>query len=148
MNQKSQEEIERLNPFPEDGTYQDNELNDENIPKIPILIQGYNSFAVVAKAGEISAGTFCGEKLENNLEKGIENVINWLRHNARVHLTLLEEKRIEPSGDERLAEIILSYKGKLENLCKIVYSKCFSKNIEPVLGRYNDLEREIINTKD
>ncbi|MFH1249099.1 MAG: hypothetical protein V1660_03015 [archaeon] len=132
---------ENSTPFPEDDSYQDEEIEIKD--KIPIEIQGYNSFAIVARAGEMQTGTFCGGDLGTTLEQGVCNVLGSLKHNAKVYLRLIAENRTEKIEDWGLAARIMK-SPNLESMCKIVYYSCYREKIEPQLGKYKGLEKEII----
>jgi hypothetical protein len=73
--------------------------------KIPIVISSTYSIHIQIDAGEdISCGNFCGEKFGKSIEKGIESAIAGIKYNAEVHLRLVKERRIMPTGNEWIAE--------------------------------------------
>jgi hypothetical protein len=113
--------------------------------KIPIVISGTYSIHIQIDAGEdISCGNFCGEKFGKSVEKGIESAIAGIKHNAGVHLRLVKERRIMPSGNEWIAEKILNHKDCIENLFKLIYFDYNKEEVESQLGKYSSLEKAIL----
>lgn len=140
MNPKNPEDAEKINPFPEDESYQDGE---SKIEKIPVQIYGSNHFHLIAKAGKnISAGISCGGDW-GSLEEGIERVIRGCKQNARAYLNLLKERFIKQKKDRNLAEIIANYRN-IDELFILVYPKANKEKIEGQLGKYSSLEKKII----
>ncbi len=126
MNFNNQDEEEE-NPFPDDGSYQDK--NEVKIPeiiaikkygKIPIKIYGLNRFHLSVEAGAISCSIPCIDS-PNGLEDGISRAMQICRHRAA------------------------NYKGSLEDLFVLVYSKASKKSIEKQLGKYSNLEKSIVD---
>ena len=136
------------NPFPDDGSYQDRkekkpELDSIKYRKIPIRVYGGRRFSLLAETEEI--GNYLPYDENLNLEEGIGKVIKGCRHNAEVHLRLVNEGRSEPTGIEGLAYKILNCSGNVFDLFMLVYPKSCGKSIEKQLGRYSNLEKKVID---
>ncbi len=148
---KSPEEKEDINPFPEDESYQDPDsknlkkmtLNLGKDEKIPIKIDGGPNFALVGGIEDFLFGTFCGESFGTSLEYGIQEVINWLKFNAKIYLKRMA-LGMDSNEYEDLACKITNHKGNPEGLFFLKYYDCNRKGIEPHLGRYGKLEKEIV----
>jgi len=156
---KSPEEKEDINPFPEDESqlqliYQDGDNHDKGIlnqrrnSKIPIkIVVGGNSFALLAGAGtaeDFKQGTFAGDGFGQNLEEGIKELMSDLKRNATVYL-----KRTALGMDngkyQDIAFKLVNHKGNLEDIFFIKYYEGLRDKIEPHLGKYRILERDIVS---
>lgn len=141
MNHQRPEEIEEINPFPDDGSYQENK--EVKMEKIPIKIYGSNHFHLFADAGgEISSGLPCGGGL-GTLEEGIGRVMRGCRQNARAYLNFLKGGIAEQEDEKKIAEILIS-QDSLEELFVLVYPKSNKETIEKQLGKHNKLEKKIV----
>lgn len=136
------EEIEKISPFPEDGSYQGDE-NSSNDGKIPIVMHGRCDIHVQALVGNIGCGGFWGKGLGTTVEDGIRSAISGVRFNAKGYLRCLKEGREEDNRDKEVAERILYHKGNIEDLFKLVYFNYNKKEIELQLGKYSRLERVV-----
>lgn len=142
MHNKNPED-EDSNPFPANEGYQDGDNNKHlSGGKIPIQIYGRSIFYLLAEAGQsLAAGVPCNE----SLEEGLGRVMRACRQNARVHLNLIIEGLVKPTGEDELAKKIVNYKGYLDDLFMLVYPKSCRKSIEKQLGRYGNLEKKVID---
>ncbi len=119
----------------------DKESNTE-CSRIPIVILGRCDIHIQAQAGGIGCGGFWGKGLGTSVEEGIESAISGVKQNARVYLKLLSENRAEHNKDEEIAKRIISCNA-LEDLFKIVYFDHNRNEVEPHLGRFSSLERDV-----
>ena len=108
--------------------------------RFPIEIQGYRSFSVTLRAGEMTNGTFCGGAYGENLEQGIKGVIATGKVNAKIYL----RKNKSASKDRKIAKQIINSKN-VENTFCLVYNSCWKEKIESQLGELKDLEKIVEN---
>jgi hypothetical protein len=114
------------------------ELKEKN-GKIPIKIVGGPNFALVGGIEDFTFGTFCGMSFAQNLEEGIQDVIDTLKFNAKGYLQRMV-KGLESGEYEDLAFKIITYKGNLQDLFCLKYYKTDKEKIELQLGRFSKLE--------
>jgi len=141
------------NPFPCDEGYQEHKKNSKILEarkpcksrKFPIRILGKCDMHIWAKVGKsIGCGGFWGRGLGTTVEQGIESAISGVKQNARTYLLALSENREVYEGDKKIAEIILGYKGDIEDLFRLEYFDYNREAVESQLGRYCKLERKIV----
>lgn len=140
---KNPEESEGINPFPEDDLYQNDENKKED-EKIPIKIVGANNFALIAGISDFKCGTFCFGQYGQNLEEGITFVIEDFKFYAKVYLKRMI-KGMENGKYQDLAFRIVNSNGNADELFFLRYDSCWKEYIEPKLGRYNSLEKVILD---
>jgi len=123
--------------------FEESDMKERN-GKIPIKIAGGPNFAVVGgvdynRRDHFLHGTFCGGVFGQNLEEGIQIVIEDIMLGAKIYLKRMING-MECGDYEDLAFKIANYRREPSGLFFLTYHKENKQEIEPQLGKFNSLE--------
>ncbi len=111
--------------------------------KIPILIEGTNGFTIIGGIEDFTFANFCGSDCRENLEEGIQTVIDGLWIRAKMYLESIAEERQLPIIRDRYEKVafqLINYKACPKELFFLKYKKNEREGIEPQLGKFRELE--------